>query len=150
MLAVLADVDYLGIDLNPDYVRAAREQHGDRGRFRCADLRNGGLDGEEPFDVVVAMGLLHHLDDAAAAGLLASVRRALRSGGRLVTIDPAFQDGQPRLARWLIAMDRGQNVRTPVRLKALVGQAFDDVDVIVRGDLLRVPYTHAIVEATAR
>ncbi len=39
-------------------------------------------------------------------------RAALRPGGRLVTADGCYLDGQSRIARLLLKMDRGRHVRT--------------------------------------
>jgi hypothetical protein len=49
----------------------------------------------------------------------------------------------------LVANDRGRHVRTPEATAALVRTRFPVAEVIVRHDLLRPPYTYAIVEAVA-
>ena len=98
------------------------------------------------FDIVLAMGLLHHLDDVEAASLVALASQALVSGGRFVAIDPARAPGQPHVARWLIGRDRGEYVRTADAYAELARGSFGSVAVTVRSDLLRVPYTHAVLE----
>ena len=65
--------------------------------------------GGRRFDVVLAMGLLHHLDDAECAALIGFAHASLDPGGRLVTIDPAYAPEQARVARWLIGRDRGEH-----------------------------------------
>lgn len=65
-----------------------------------------------PFDIVLASGLLHHLDDEAVGELMQLVRLALRAGGRFAAIDPVMVSGQNRIARALIERDRGLNVGT--------------------------------------
>lgn len=145
ILALFGGVSYLGVDLSPAYIDAARREYGHRARFICADVRELVLD-EEQFDAVIAIGMLHHLDDDAAAGLVELSRAVLRRGGRLVTLDTGHAEGQSRIARWLIDRDRGQNVRTPEEYKALAAPLFGDVRVEVRHDLARVPYTHVILE----
>ena len=50
------------------------------------------------------------------------------------------------MARWLAALDRGQNVRKADELVILAQEHFSTVNVTVRHDLLRIPYTHAILE----
>src|SRR5438034_43770 len=99
------------------------------------------------FEAVIAIGLLHHLDDAEAARLVRIAASALTPAGRLVTVDPAPSADQPRLARWLIERDRGRNVREPGAIEGLASPAFAEVAVSTRHDLARVPYTHAILEA---
>jgi len=145
----LPEMTYLGFDLNPDYIEAARRDFGDRPgfEFRCLDVRDAEL---EPgsFDLVSVMGVVHHLDDEAAEALFALAARALGGPGRLVSIEPAFRDGQNPVARWLIGRDRGASVRSPRGYADLAERSFAEVETKVREDLLRIPYTHAVIEAS--
>ena len=146
-LDVLPDVEYLGVDASEAYVAAARRRYGGRGEFLVADATALELEGREAFDLVLALGVLHHLDDAGARALAGVASRALRPDGRLVTLDPALVDGQPRLARWLAQHDRGTTIRAPGAYSELVRPAFATVEAEVRHDLARVPYTHALLRA---
>ena len=100
----------------------------------------------ESFDVVLAIGVLHHLDDAAAAVLFESARRLLAAGGRLVTLDAALATGQRRLARWIIRHDRGRHVRTDAELLRLAAPWFPAARATVHHDYLRIPYTHVALD----
>jgi SAM-dependent methyltransferase len=142
------DVEYFGFDLSPEYVESAKERYGDRGRFLCADVSDyatGDLQGS--IDVVIATGVLHHLDDAPARDLVRAAGEALRPGGRLVTIDPVFVEGQSRMAKAVISRDRGMNVRDPEGYLEAVKTYLPDAVANVRHDLLRIPYSHCIVTA---
>jgi cyclopropane fatty-acyl-phospholipid synthase-like methyltransferase len=143
----LPPVDYTGFDLSDDYVRAARARYGNRGAFRQADVLDADLSDEPPFDVVIAMGILHHLDDDRARRLVDMACAALRPEGRLVTWDGTFVDGQPRAARWLIERDRGEYVRGPEGYATIARHVFPDVGVQIVNDGLRVPYTHCVLDA---
>ncbi|HEY8867402.1 MAG TPA: hypothetical protein VIM22_10735, partial [Solirubrobacteraceae bacterium] len=55
---------------------------------------------------------------------------------------------QPRAARWLIERDRGRAVRGAGGYEELARPWFQRVNATVRGDLVRVPYTHAVLECT--
>lgn len=148
ILALLpASVEYVGVDHSPDYVAAARRRFGDRGRFVCADIRELMLGGDERFDAVISIGVLHHLDDADAGRMVGLAAGLLAESGRLITIDPAFADGQPTLARWLISRDRGRSVRTGEAYRALAERWFRSVSLSLYHDRARVPYTHAILES---
>jgi SAM-dependent methyltransferase len=140
------DIRYHGFDLDAGYIDAARERHGDRGTFTCADVTQVPPDAIPPCDVAVAFGVLHHLDDDGARALLDHLLDRLVPGGRIVTIDPAWQEGQSPIARALIARDRGQNVRDGESYRALFPARAAERKLVVRHDLLRIPYTHAIVE----
>lgn len=148
VVAFLPDgVDYVGIDVSADYVEAARQRFGARGRFVCAALKDVAADERDAFDVVLGHGVLHHVDDGEATSAFALARDVLRSDGRMVTIDPCLVDDQPRLARWLVKKDRGQFVRSPAAYEALARTAFARVEGEVRHDLLRIPYTHFIMRS---
>ena len=79
--------------------------------------------------------------------LLELAAAVFEPGGRFVSIDPTTTDGQHPVARFLAARDRGRNVRTPEALAHLVSEVMTQVVLTVRTDLLRVPYSHAIVSA---
>jgi len=145
ILAHLPDVDYLGFDLNPRYLEAARQRFGLRGRFICADVNAAPAEAEGRFDRVLALSLLHHLEDPEVLALMALARRLLAPGGRLITLDPCYRDGQPALARFLIDRDRGRNTRKEQEYLGLARNAFPFAEAFIRKDLLRVPYTHAIL-----
>lgn len=137
-----ATVEYVGVDLSPDYVRAARERYGRRGHFELRDAREVSEAGLGEFDAVVAVGLLHHLDAGAAAQVLSAVGALLRAGGRFVSLDPGFAADQPQSARWLMGRDRGAHIRPASEYEELLRAAFAQVGLSVRHDLARVPYTH--------
>lgn len=141
-------VRYYGFDLAQPYIDTARARFGNRGTFQCADVTLLGPDDLPQCDLAIAFGVLHHLDDGGARNLLGHLYDRLAPGGRLVTIDPAFQEGQSKLARAIIRRDRGQNVRTADGYLALASLHFSSRAVVVRHDLLRIPYTHAILECT--
>ena len=146
VLDVLPEVDYLGLDVSEEYIAAACERYGSRARFRCVDASYADLDREAPFDVVLMMGVLHHLDDAAAGRVARIAAAALHEGGLLVTLDPARTPEQATVARWLTGRDRGAEIRAPDAYRRLAEPAFGDVSVSVYDALARVPYTHAVLE----
>src|SRR6266478_6579280 len=75
-------VDYLGFDINPKYVEAAQKRFGRRGRFFCGDVGLTAIDQEAAsFDLVLATGVLHHLDDNHAVSLFNLARRTREAGG---------------------------------------------------------------------
>jgi SAM-dependent methyltransferase len=147
ILEDLPAVDYLGFDINAKYVEAARKRFGCRGRFFCGDVGLTGIDQEAAsFDLVLATGVLHHLDDHDAVSLFKLARRALKPGAGLVTYDGCFVAGQPKLARFVVSRDRGQYVRESAKYAKLAAQVFPQVRSFVRHDLLRIPYTHVILQ----
>lgn len=146
---VPAGVEYHGFDLSERYVTAARARWGDRGRFWQASVEDAPRLAGGRFDRALAVGVLHHLDDAGARGLAALAAAALAPDGALVTYDPAYTGATNAAARFLIDRDRGQNVRKPDEYAALLGSAFAEVEVVAVARHLRIPYTGCIITARA-
>lgn len=90
---------YLGLDHSARLVHLARSRHRDlpRASFLVADVLT--WEAAQPFDLIFAIGVLHHLTDIRRA--LAQTFRALRPGGWIVVNEP--QPGNPliRAARWM-------------------------------------------------
>ena len=55
--------DYVGIDIDAEYVTGARSRYGDRATFRLGPLVEDTMTEEAHYDLVLAWGVLHHLDD---------------------------------------------------------------------------------------
>jgi SAM-dependent methyltransferase len=137
--------DYLGFDLSPEYIELAKKRF-PKARFVCERVSQFLLANEEKFDVVLALGILHHLDDAEAQQLFQIAYDALKPGGKLVTFDGVYADGQSSAARWLLARDRGEYIRSEREYVGIASQVFSNIRPSVRHDLLRIPYTHLILE----
>ena len=141
-------VGYWGFDISRPYIEAAKTRFGSRGHFHCGLLDKTALNELPKFDVVLVIGVLHHLDDDVAANLFALTREALGEHGRMITIDPCLAPGQNPIARYLIRHDRGQNVRNADGYRALAIKTFQNVC----GTLSHrrwIPYTHWIMECSA-
>lgn len=144
----LPDVDYVGLEPSEQYATAARKRFGDR-----VTIITEGIDAfdstpwEGTCDVVMAIGVLHHLSDDQVLGVFTAARRLLRPEGRFLAVDPCLHDGQNKVARALIVRDRGQNVRTEDATVQLAAQVFDAPATLLRTDLLRFPYSHVILTA---
>lgn len=143
-----AGAQYWGYDISEPYIDAARERYGARGKFFCRPLDERELAGLPKFDIVLATGVLHHLDDAAASGFLRLARSALADGGRFVSIDPCLAPGQSPLARLLITRDRGEHVRDERGYRVLAEPVFARVQASVRHRRW-IPYTHCFMECSA-
>lgn len=147
MLPYLRNSIYTGIDLNPDHISVARRLGIPGANFIVGDAQSASTLPEAAFDRVTALGLLHHLVDDQVRELAQIIRKRLRPGGFFVAVDPTFAPGQHWIARRLAAADSGQNVRPPHDYGRLVADALPQVCTIVRHNLLRIPYSHAITIA---
>lgn len=145
ILNYLTDVEYYGFDISKAYIARANTRFNGRGLFYCKELCPDELENLPSFDVVLALGLLHHLDNHAAANMLKMASQALKPDGRLITVDPCLEPGQNPLARFLIKQDRGQNVRTKSEYIHLTNAIFKSCHVQVRHQKW-IPYTHCFME----
>lgn len=144
-----AGIHYHGFDLSQRYIDAARRRYARRGVFDCMDIAEytppkGGASA----DIVLAIGVLHHLDDDVAIKLMRAAHSQLRPGGRFISLDGTLVPGQSRVARKLVLQDRGKNIRTPEAYESLARSIFNHVQPHVRTDMIYVPYTHCILECT--
>jgi len=146
MLNCLPQVDYVGFDMSPAYIDACRRHFGARGQFHCLELTPKTVGDFGQFDIVLAIGLVHHLDDACARNLFSLAQQALRPGGRLVTLDGVFTAQQSWVVKKLLESDRGRFVRDEPGYRSLASHVFRDVQAFVDTDLFRIPYTTLIME----
>ena len=144
ILKYLPDTDYHGFDANTAYIAMAKRKYGSSGNFHCSlvdDAKN--LPGE--FNVVLALGVLHHLDDLQASALFKLAYEALVPGGRLVTHDEVFYTGQKFWDSLLAKLDRGKNVRTPEAYLGLARSVFANCNGKIEHFTI-TPNTHWVME----
>src|SRR5262249_19687422 len=67
LLRYLGDVSYMGVDISSDYISRARASF-DGAEFEVGDATTFQAPAGE-FDLVLAVGVLHHLDEARATSL---------------------------------------------------------------------------------
>ncbi len=147
ILNYMPPADYYGFDISESYIAQARNKYGNRGTFYCQYLAEADLEALPAFDMVLALGLIHHLDDAQAKSVMQLSYKALKPGGRLVTIDPCLESSQNPIARFLIQNDRGQNVRDKAGYESIANQVFNSLRLEVRHQAW-IPYTHCLMECT--
>src|SRR2546421_594377 len=145
MLPYLGDIVYTGVDPEPRYIDAARRRYAACGTFVQSGARELAERYENAFDIAIAIGVLHHLDDAEAASLFATARKALKPGGRFVTSDPVRLSPQHPVARFLIYLDRGRSVRSQQGYFALAEPNFRHIRTELRHDFMRLPYDHCVI-----
>ena len=147
VLQSLPAVKYFGLDINPDYIAFARRTYGDKGTFVVGDTRS--LRGDSRFkdaDIVIAIAVLHHLDDEEAADCIRFAYDALKRGGRLVCYDPCWIPNQGAFSRFIMSKDRGRNIRTEQQCRQLAAKVFSNVHAWVNTKPMRIPYVTIVLE----
>jgi cyclopropane fatty-acyl-phospholipid synthase-like methyltransferase len=149
LLDYLPPVEYYGFDMSAHYIAACRQRHGSKGTFLQRQLTSDTVEEYVDCDVVVATGVVHHLDDAEARNLFAVSKAALKPGGRLVTLDGCYESGQSRIAKLLLDGDRGKYVRTESGYREIAEKVFPKVSCTILHRMFRMPYTVIIMDCTA-
>jgi SAM-dependent methyltransferase len=151
ILAYLPSVEYVGLDMNEAYINYAKKRFGHKGIFLATKVDGKAINEFSlyDFEIVLATGLLHHLDDDEALRLFELASSALKPGGRLITLDGCYVKGQSWLASLILSKDRGKYVRTKDKYLSLSSKVFTNIQVSIHYDLIRIPYTHIIMECTA-
>ncbi|MFA4824280.1 MAG: class I SAM-dependent methyltransferase [Methanoregula sp.] len=148
ILNFLPDVKFCGFDIDAGYIDAARKNFGNRGTFVCKPVSKNALDENSRFDLILAKGVLHHLNDIEATDMFELAQTHLNKGGRMITFDGCYVPGQSYFAKKFLAMDRGKYVRTKEAYMKFAYHSFSNVIPTIRHDLLRIPYTILIMECT--
>jgi cyclopropane fatty-acyl-phospholipid synthase-like methyltransferase len=145
IVGYLPQVEYLGFDLSSKYIEMARKRFPEA-QFVCERVSQFSLAKLQSFDAVLALGIVHHLDDQEAKQLFQIAFDALEPGGKLITVDGVWTSNQSEIAKYLLARDRGRFIRTREKYVELASQVFLKVRHVIRHDLLRIPYTHILLE----
>jgi SAM-dependent methyltransferase len=116
--AQFVDTRYVGIDLNPAYIKSARRRFGDR--FVVGDAGARLPESGAPYDVVLVNSLLHHLDDDAVTSVLRAATALLTPDGAVHVLDLELP-AERSVARFLALNDRGDHVRTRDSWLSLLG-----------------------------
>jgi cyclopropane fatty-acyl-phospholipid synthase-like methyltransferase len=149
ILSYLPDVEYIGLDSNPAYIENATQRWDVKGTFICAPVTQAAAQLGTAFDIVLAIGVIHHLNDEEASELFRVASLALRPGGRLVTLDGVYVEGQSPIARFFLSQDRGRFVRKMPEYERLSKKSFRKISSHVVNNLSApMPYTHLIMECS--
>lgn len=142
------DIEYLGVDISENYILAARKRFPTRRFFlgTAVDLLDHHDSCLSAADVVLCNGLLHHLCDEEAITVLESSKRILKPNGRLLCLEATYLARQTRLSRCVVSTDRGKYVRSEQEWKCLMDRAFRSYSTKILTGLIRIPYTHIIIE----
>lgn len=145
ILGLLDNVKYCGVDQSKDYIQTAKKRFHNKGTFIVGDLNSELIKNLPRFDIVMALGVLHHLNDVQVEEVLSAVNYILKEDGRFVSFDPCIEDGQNLMARFLINRDRGKYVRREEQYLSLFTDGYEILNKEVRNQVW-FPYTHFMLE----
>lgn len=112
--------EYLGIDLNQNYLSFARKKYkNDLSKtFLDADINKFEFK-KKYFDNVLLISALHHFSDEYLRSILSRVNLAARA--RIIIMDPARETKNP-ISSLLVRLDRGNFIRSVDRQLEIVSK----------------------------
>lgn len=121
-----ANYEYFGFDAEARYIVSGKELFADRPGIHLYHrvLTEDVVEEFNNFDIVLAIGVMHHMDDRLVLSLLRLAKKVLKPGGRLVTYDPGQFNDINRIEKFFVNNDRGRNIRFPEHYDRLVAQVF--------------------------
>ena len=143
----LPEVEYIGLDINPDYVAFARRKYGSRGTFIVGNPESVRGDSRcKAADIVMAIGVLHHLDDEEAEQCIRFAYDALKTEGRFICHEACWTPNQGTISKYIMSTDRGRNIRTEQQYRQLAAKAFKRVETWIDTKPMRIPYVTIVLE----
>lgn len=113
---------YLGVDIDKKSIEYAQRSYPGY-NFRVSDITT--LKSSKRFDLVLVVGVLHHISDKEAQRTLMVVSSCLKKGGKLLVIEAI-----PPLFKWNLAgqllrtYDNGKFIRETKSYKKLIEKKF--------------------------
>jgi SAM-dependent methyltransferase len=95
-------------------------------------------------DLVLARGVLHHVDDVEAKKILEFAYRALKANGRFIFFEPCYLIWQSGISSYLMSLDRGQNIRMEQQWKELASSIFPIVSTNIVTGVNRLGYVSIV------
>ena len=143
-------VKYHGFDTDAPYIDWAKQRFGsENASFHCGIFDEAAAQALPPIDVVLLLGLLHHMSDEQCTELLNLAASVLSPGGRVISLDTCFEPTQGRISRWMSENDRGEYVREPAAFEKLALQSFGQVEGKVVNDATHIPASYWMMTMTA-
>jgi 2-polyprenyl-3-methyl-5-hydroxy-6-metoxy-1,4-benzoquinol methylase len=121
----LAGISYTGVDIDAAAISIAQRRFAARKNFRfeavpVEELARRG----ERYDYVVIAGILHHVDDETAIGIIGSSWEITAPGGVLIASEPeALRPADNAIFRLFYRLEEGQFLRSRQQMAALFDAA---------------------------
>lgn len=117
-----AGVDYVGVDINDEYLSFARARY--RGRFIRGDIGRMDLSALGTFDTILVNSFLHHLPDDAVRRVVWNLRALLGPDGAVHILELVLPE-RISVARIMARLDRGRHPRSVAAWRGLFEPHFE-------------------------
>jgi len=147
ILDTLPKIKYYGFDINPIYINSAKKKYENKGKFFCKKFTNKNTKYLPKFDHVLLLGVLHHLSDKEINTLMPNIKKVLKRKGNIITLDNIFIHKQNFIAKFLIQMDKGENVRSRKGYLNILKNHFKKINSKIYHQKF-IPYTWFVANCT--
>ena len=147
ILDTLPEIKYYGFDINPIYINSAKKKYENKGKFFCKKFTNKNTKYLPKFDHVLLLGVLHHLSDQEINKLMPNIKKVLKRKGNIITLDNIFINKQNFIAKFLIQMDKGENVRSKKGYLNILKNHFKKINSKIYHQKF-IPYTWFVANCT--
>ena len=147
ILDTLPKIKYYGFDINPIYINSAKKKYENKGKFFCKKFTNKNTKYLPKFDHVLLLGILHHLSDKEINTLMPNIKKVLKKKGNIITLDNIFIHKQNFIAKFLIQMDKGENVRSRKGYLNILKNHFKKINSKIYHQKF-IPYTWFVANCT--
>lgn len=136
------DLSYTGIDSNQAYIHSSQGKHPTH-QFIHGDWNALEKKLSTKPDLILCLGLLHHLDDVSARSMLETCYHFLETGGRIISLDGTMQEDSGRLERLFYKVDRGRFIRSQKEYAQLFPK---EPKTQLHKNWLRIPYRYTVCQ----
>ncbi len=133
------NIKYYGFDGNASYINYAKIKFRKNKNFFFYNemIKDFNMLNEIEFDLIIVMGLLHHLSDTEVIYLLNLTKNLLKKGGRVITFDQCKYKNMNYIEDFLVKNDRGKYMRDLSEYKSLISNIYNDV---ITHELINIGY----------
>ena len=142
------NIQYTGFDKNKECIESAKKRYGTRGNFICKDvntIEELNLK-ENEYDLILLIGVLHHLNDSEVVETLSSAKKLLKQDGYVLSVDGVYLQQQSGITKYILSKDRGQHVRFDHEYKRLAESVFSKTEVFIEKKILRIPTDYIVMK----
>lgn len=140
------NISYIGVDNHQPYIDSCKK-NAPQQQFICSDWSELKKKQHAQFDIVLFLGVLHHLDDISAQEALSIGYSILKPNGRILSLDGTKEDDCSRWESVFYRVDRGGFIRSAREYQALFPQP---PKAKIHANWLRVPYRYLVCELQKR
>lgn len=111
---LFSNASYLGIDPLEQCIKVANKRYRKDPNiiFSIGNELSLRRIESDSVDLLFGIGVLHHMQESEIEVLISECKRIIRLGGRIQFFEPYFGEGQSRIKRFIMKLDRGQQIRT--------------------------------------